>query len=418
MDIAIEEFFNDRKAKSLKKNITSGMDELQLREVNLKADEEFHMSNWLPDASRRAGQISLSSHPCTFSHPSGRKNKNGKTTTVISEVVENVDGLIRSGNLQVPLDALGNAAALDVYKFLTLELSDGLQLIDHIEQDTELAVSLLTIPGSSYQELKAGFMAMKESEPASITSSKIKQIYFPVSDSYHQLSVLTPSGVMYEFRNRMQAMRFGEATSLAKECRRRNEVNATGFDDIYGLAMIGYGGTKPQNISVLNSQYGGKAYLLQSLPPSLELEEVRLPTTHFFTDCLWPNQFKLSFELLHKWLVDSRNNIQMRNRRDEILLDVFNEIIQKVWQIRSVEPGWSLRNRFDRLPKPQKILLDEHWRAERNDNDQCMGIFLKDMARWIVMAYKKVLGTHALPLNDDELRYVYMLIDEQKEALL
>jgi CRISPR-associated protein Csy1 len=418
MDSAIEDFFNDRKAKSLKKVINDAMTELEILDAHAKVNDEFDLCNWLPDAAKRAGQISLSSHPCTFSHPSGRKNKNGKTTTVIASANSHADGFIRSGNVHAELDALGNAAALDVYKFLTLKLADGQQLISHIEQDTEQAQDLLKVPTASYGDLKAGFMAMKESEDVSVTSSKMKQIYFPIRDGYHQLSLLTPSGIVYELRNRMQEMRFGETVSLAREMRRRNEISITGFDDIPKLGMIGFGGTKPQNISVLNNQYGGKAYLIPSLPPSLKPEPTRLPTTDFFSNCLWPNQFKTQFELLHQWLTDSRNNIQVRTRRDEILLEVFDEIIQKVFKLRAVELAWSSKERFDALPKLHKVVLDDHWKNERVDDEQYLDQFLKDMARWMILAYKKVLGENALALNDDELKHVSQLIQEQKEALL
>lgn len=410
LDLAIVEFFVKNKEKKLKK---------KTRE---EVEDEYQLKNWLPLAAKRAYQYSFSSHPCKFSHPSSADNKNGKTTSVIAEAIGQSDGFVRSGNVIVRLDALGNAAVMDVYEFLTLELTDGKRLIDHIEQDTDLARNLLNIPTASYEELRSGFMGIKSTNTSSVvTSSRIKQVYFPLSsgkDVYHMLSILTPSGIVYALRDRIQKIRFGEAVSTARDLRRKNEFSLDGFDELYDLSEIGYGGSKPQNISALNKDSNGRAYLLQSLPPSLKSEEVRLPTSHFFTDCIWPSQFKLSFELLHKWLMDSRNNVQVRTRRDEILLDIFNEIIQKVWQIRSVEQGWSLRDRFDRLPKPQKAVLDEHWQAERNDNDQYVELFLKDMARWIVLAYKKVLGTQALSLNDDELRHVYMLIDKQKEALL
>jgi CRISPR-associated protein Csy1 len=39
------------------------------------------------------------------------------------------------------------------------------------------------------------------------------------------------------------------------------------LNSILNLTKIGYGGTKPQNISVLNNQNGGIAYLLSSMPP-------------------------------------------------------------------------------------------------------------------------------------------------------
>jgi len=414
----IQDFLDDRKAKSLKKNITAGMDEHDVQCVHLEADKEFNISNWLPDAARRAGQISLSSHPCTFSHPSARKNKNSKTSTVIADAAHNTDGLIRSGNVSADLDALGNAAALDVYKFLTLELSDGKQLISHIEQETELAKNLLSIPTASYEELRLGLMAMKESDPASVTSSKIKQVFFPVLKDYHQLSVLTPSGIMYELRNRIQEMRFADVITKAKEQRKKNEISITGYDDIYSLGMIGYGGTKPQNISVLNNQYGGKAYMLQSIPPTLKPETTRLPNTDFFSNCIWPNQFKANFELLHKLLAASRNNLQVRIRRDEILLSIFDEVVRIIWQIRANEKGWSLRERFDRLPKAQKMILDNYWQNDRDEDGQALEAFLKNTARWIVLAYKKVLSDDALALNDDELNHVYYLIEAQKEALL
>ena len=75
MDSVIEDFFNDRKAKGLKKSINEAMTELEIQEAHTKIREEFDFCNWLPDAARRAGQISLSSHPCTFSHPSGRNSR-------------------------------------------------------------------------------------------------------------------------------------------------------------------------------------------------------------------------------------------------------------------------------------------------------------------------------------------------------
>jgi len=418
MDSAIEDFFNERKAKSLKKVINDAMSELEILDAQAKVNDEFDLCNWLPDAARRAGQISLSSHPCTFSHPSGRKNKNGKTTTVIALANSYADGFVKSGNVHAELDALGNAAALDVYKFLTLKLIDGQQLISHIEQDTEQALDLLKIPTASYEDLKAGFMAIKESEDVPVTSSKMKQIYFPVPNGYHQLSLLTPSGIVYELRNRIQEMRFGETVNVARDMRKKNEMSITGFDDIPKLGMIGFGGTKPQNISVLNNQYGGKAYLIPSLPPSLKPEPTRLPTTDFFSNCLWPNQFKFQFELFHQWLVDSRNNIQVRTRRDEILLEVFDEIVQKIWQLRAVEPEWSSKERFSSLPQLQKIILDDHWQNERKNGEQFLDEFLRNMARWMILAYKKVLGKSALALNDDELKHVTQLFQEQKEALL
>jgi len=412
MEGVITDFFLDRKTERLKKKQKANMSDEEIQAIHREVNDEFELANWLPNAARRAGQMSLSSHPCTFSHPSSRKNKNGKTTSVIAQATRKADGYLRTGNVEAEMDALGNAAALDVYKFLTLELSDGRTLIEHIEQDTEVSKTLLNIKNGSYDELKTGFLAMKNSEADQVTSSKVKQVFFPVQKDYHLLSILTPSGLMYELRNRIQAMRFSDQVKKAREQRRRNEVSDTGFDDVFGLSMVGYGGTKPQNISVLNNQYGGKAYLLPSLPSR------KLPTVDFLTNCLWPNEFKNSFDSLHKLLAVDVNNIGIRQGRDNILLYIFDRIVEKIWLIRSLESGWSERERFDLLPKYQKILLDVQYQAEREVERKWLEQFTKETARWLINAYKKVLGKKSLALNDDEMQHIHELITDQQEALL
>ena len=418
MESVITNFFADRKAERLKKKQSANMSEEEIQRIHEEVDTEFDLANWLPNAARRAGQMSLSSHPCTFSHPSSRKNKNGKTTSVIAQAARKADGYLRTGNVEAGMDALGNAAALDVYKFLTLELSDGQTLIEHIEQDTGISKNLLNIKNSSYTELKTGFLAIKNSEDGQVTSSKVKQVYFPVDKNYHLLSILTPSSLMYELRNRIQAMRFSDQVKEAREQRKKNEVSKAGFDDIFDLSMVGYGGTKPQNISVLNNQYGGKAYLLPCLPPTLTMQEAKLPTVNFFTNCLWPGQFKDSFDSLHKLLAVDLNNTGIRRGRDNILLYIFDRIVEKIWQIRLLESGWSERERFDRLPKYQKILLDDQYQTEREDEREWIERFTKESARWMVNAYKKVLGKKSLALNDAEMHHIHKLITDQQEALL
>jgi len=117
IDKAISGFFEERKETWMKKNLKSSMSDDEVLLLQEKCAEEFALHTWLPNAAKRAGQISISTHPCTFSHPSARKNNNGYVTAIIAEVEAENDGLLRSGNVAVETDALGNAAALDVHKF-------------------------------------------------------------------------------------------------------------------------------------------------------------------------------------------------------------------------------------------------------------------------------------------------------------
>ena len=93
---AIKVFFAERKEAWLKKNLKSSMEESEVREKQLKCEEVFSPETWFPNAAKRAGQMSLATHPCTFSHPSARKNKNGYATPVIVDAGRISDGYLRS----------------------------------------------------------------------------------------------------------------------------------------------------------------------------------------------------------------------------------------------------------------------------------------------------------------------------------
>ena len=59
-----------------------------------------------------------------------------------------------------------------------------------------------------------------------ITSSKIKQVYFPIgNNTYHQLSILTPSEIMFELYDRTDEMRFNEERKKAKKCEDERETS-------------------------------------------------------------------------------------------------------------------------------------------------------------------------------------------------
>lgn len=145
-------------------------------------------------------------------------------TPVISTRTKSIDGYIRTGNADGEIDALGNAAALDVYKFLSLIMKDGQSLIEHIESESYIAKELLSINTDTYDNLRNGFLAMvRNIEEEIITSSKIKQVYFPIdTNNYHLLSILSNSGIIYEFRKRIDSMRFSEEQKRLRELKRKN----------------------------------------------------------------------------------------------------------------------------------------------------------------------------------------------------
>lgn len=417
---AITEFFEERKEDWLKKNTIATMEAREIKEKEAECNHLFSLEQWLPNAAKRAGQISISTHPCTFSHPSSRKNKNGYATSIIAKPKKRNDGFLRSGNVEVNADALGNAAILPVYKFLTLAMDDGRNLLTHLELDTDLAKSLLSIQTQSYEDLKAGFLAMTQSSSDSVTSSKIKQVYFPVEDDYHQLSILTPSAIVFDLRKRLDHLRFGddEIKEIRKK-RKNREFSEQGYSEVIGLTTIGYGGTKPQNISVLNNQNGGKAHLLSSEPPKLKRRDIQFPTRDFFTQSINFFQSKdifYRFHDLHAIYIKDKNNIHIRNQRDAFYQAVVDRIIERMWEIRLISDE-QFNPASSQLRSEQKIwLLDEHRDTRENENDWLDKI-LQSITQFVFHGYEKVLSKKAIKMGDAEYRHMEKLVEGNRELL-
>ncbi|WP_347251989.1 type I-F CRISPR-associated protein Csy1 [Legionella sp.] len=410
MDESIRKFLSDRKDERIKKKIKSGMTSEEIFQIEHEASQEFMLENWLPGAAKKADQLRIATHPPKFSHP------DAKISSVIAEMRRDADGFLRTGNVHVDIDVIGNAAALDVFKFLSLVLNDGQTILRHLESNTQKIQDEFRISSASFEKLRTDFLSIKKSDDRIVTSGKIKQVYFPVADSYHLLSILTPSGLLFELRKRIQEIRFSEQTKQAREDKRKNVFNEMGFDDLYGLVMIGFGGTKPQNISVLNSTYGGKAYLLPCIPPSL-IKKRWLPKRHFFKNLLPPKSFADEFKPVHQLLKTDYNNRNIRDGLKIRLQIIIDKVIEMQWSIRLEEEGWSAKEQYTDLPMHQKIWLDDAYKEDRLQNDEWLDKIVSEFAHWFIYAYKTLYGNHAIFLADPEFTYIKSLIENNKEDL-
>lgn len=416
IDKAISGFFKERKEAWMKKNLKSSMSDDKVLLLQEKCNEEFALQTWMANAAKRAGQISISTHPCTFSHPSARKNKNGYVTAIIAEVEADNDGLLRSGNVEVEQDALGNAAALDVHKFLSLQMEDGRPLMVHIQEESELAKKLLSINTSDYALLRDGFLAMVDSgEQENITSSKIKQVYFPVDEDYHQLSILSNSGLIYHLKKRIDTIRFGEEVKELREKKRKNEPSDVGFSELYNLTTIGYGGTKPQNISVLNNRNGGKAHLLHAMPPSIEARSIRFPKHDFFQESLKPWETKEIFHALHIIFTTDYNNQKIREGKYYRYQQLIDRIVEKMWAVRSVADAQYFEN-SSRLKRYQKIWLLEEFAQLRESEETWLDELTEEIARWVQRGYEKSVGKAFITQGKAEYQDILDLVTQNKEV--
>ncbi len=388
---------------------------------NVGSEDGKSIEEWIINASYRANQLSLATHNGKYTHSGAKK----EVSCIAKEKEATNDGFFRSGNCLLKsigslgnLDCLGNAASLDVYAFLSLELNDGQSVLAHVEKYSEYLRSELGLEDSIFKKICSGFLLIKTNDEGMRTSDLIKQVYFPVDDGYHLLSILTPSCLVTEMKVRIDTnWRYSTYNKEGREARRKNAYH-TGYAEFFGLTEIAFGGTKAQNIGVLNNKNGGITYLLPSFPPVLEKRTVKLPHRDFFKDCLWRSEFEELYTSLYRIFSTDYTNIAIRDARERLFKAVIDRIIQKAWEIQKTSGGWSDRSHYVQLPKHQKIWLDAMYSEAREDRDIWVPRVIDEMTRWICNYVPSSRDKNSNSLGDEEFLYVRSLIEEVKEAFL
>lgn len=374
MSNAILAFLEDRKQTKLKKPGDKTAEQI---------DREYAIVDWVANAASRAGQLSMVSHPGKFSHP------DAKISPLLYQGTSSTDGFVRSGNVTVPTDVLGNAAALDVYGFLSIQLTDGNTIFQHIESGSQMLRELLGVEQAVFDEWRVGFLKIKSDDDAIKTDGNIKQVYFPVSNGYHLLSVLTPSGLVTQNRERIRQMKFAEEAKVAREARKNNETSESGLNDINDLLKLKFGGTQPQNISKLNSGNAGEAWLMPSLPPAFSPKYVRIPRRNFFESLFLDEPIKLTFATLHRMFTTDYNNVNIRDGRRKCLESIFDWVFDRATFYQQHTAGWT-DDESVRLPVAQKIWLDQARFNERDEHLDWQDEIAEAFSAWTIVTYRRL----------------------------
>lgn len=305
-----------------------------------KLREKYQPATWIADAANRVKQIRLVTHAIKYSHPDARGS------SLCSDGCEAAgEGLVGTHTLrkQRSLDVVGNAASLDVYKFLSLEV-EGVPLWQRArDQDTEL---LAALPGSE-EENKAWvefFATLAQDNPQPASHPLAKQVYWHLgTNEYHLLQPLFPTSLVQRVHYILREARFSDESRAAREAKRNGNPHVHGFRDWPELLIQRFGGTKPQNISQLNSERHGEAWLLPSLPPSWGQTNLRPP---LHVDSLFkhlPYRFDRYAKELGRYLASVKdwNNQAIREGRARRVSEIIDELIEHAMMTQSLAAGWS-----------------------------------------------------------------------------
>lgn len=322
---------------------------------------QFVFATWIDDAARRVSQIQAVTHSLKAMHPDARG----------TNLYRPPDGLINHAEIgSHTLDAafagdvVGNAAALDVYKFLRINIA-GRPLLDAIlANDPDLAAALGDDSEKTSGWIEA-FAALVQPRGGLASHTRAKQLYWLADDDprdnehFHLLAPLYASSLTHAVYQTINEDRFGEAGKAARQARRDKRDHPHGYREYPHLAVQKLGGTKPQNISQLNSERRGDNYLLASLPPNWKSRAVREP---FHTDSVFPRfgqrpDVRQLVQGLKTFLAaDPDPTRDTRERRATYIDGLTDELVSFAAELQSALPaGWSLD------PACQLVQAEQLW---------------------------------------------------------
>ncbi len=375
----------------------------------LALQQQYQRENWLADAARRVAQLQVVTHSLKAIHPDARGTNLFRPPTELPKHPEVGSHILGSGFNE---DVVGNAAALDVYKFLKVEHGGRTLLSRVLADDDELSAAFSDDLDQGLEWLRA-FARIVEPRGTEASHTRAKQVYWLVGEDptvdtdFHLLAPLYATSLAHVVYQTINDHRFSEEAKASRKARREGEYSETGFHEYPNLAMQKLGGTKPQNISQLNSERRGENYLLASLPPNWVSQDLRPPVSvhTVFSRSFFERRTGVwrTVTALNRFLASQPPpNIETRKTRDEYLHELVDELLLYAAELHTLEPAWSASpecrlNRFEALwLDPGRVEFDPDFANER-ENEEWVDEVSHRFGNWLNGRLK-----HHLPVGDPE----------------
>ncbi len=363
----ILQFINQRLQEKLSKLKTSDADYEQKRDKLLSS---YHYETWLEDAARRVAQIQQVTHAAKYTHPDSK----GSSFYSAGNPAAGDNYLGTHSIASLHPDVVGNAAALDVYKFLKLPVGD-VSLLDLAMADSAEFCAAMSEDQEQASAWAKAFASLPDETKATASHTFSKQLYWPLEaddadPNYHLISPLFSSALAQEVWTHIREHRFSEEAKAARDAR----FNKAWFDhdsfEYPNMVVQKFGGSNQQNVSQLNSNRYGENYLLASLPPHWNADLIRPPLKVY---SVFPNVFGRRREVLTavKDLIlfleahyhperpaDDPKNMEVREKAREKVRAVIDEFFHFSASVWDLEPGWSADEDCN-LPEEECCWLDQ-----------------------------------------------------------
>ncbi|GAB3392010.1 type I-F CRISPR-associated protein Csy1 [Azotobacter armeniacus] len=389
-------------------------------EKRLELQATHRPEAWIADAARRVAQIQLVTHALKYTHPEARGSNLHSTGNPQAG-----DALVGSHTLgeDLPEDVVGNAAALDVYKFLRLEYANKSLLRRAIGGDPALRAAF----GDSHEEAEdwmQAFAGITRDKGAAASHPLAKQLYWPLPEGgYHLLAPLYPTSLVQAMHRIIREDRFSEAGKAARAARQEGRPHSEGYREYPGLAIQKFGGTKPQNVSQLNSERHGEGYLLPSCPPNWRSQGARPPLAVPTVLSVWLQRRPALRELtrsLREFLRSTGDytNRRIRDTRAELVARICDEVLQFAAEIQELPADWSADPNC-RLNADEQFWLDPYRAetdpdfAQRRQHSDWVETVCQRFGNWL----NARLGDKQNPMGDAENHEWSRVLDREMHFL-
>ncbi|MFD3435829.1 type I-F CRISPR-associated protein Csy1 (plasmid) [Alteromonas macleodii] len=382
----------------------------EYRSAALPIEESFEPETWLTNAAKRAKQISLATHAAKFTHSDAKAT----SRLVVEHTVFDDAYLVTSSLKDKAIDAVGNAAALDVAKLLNLKVENE-SLIEQIRQGSSPALSEFTSDAALLSSWIEGFKEALGDKELTV-NSLTKQLYFPVSNAaeseYHLICPLFSSALCHQLHEKVTSSRYGTSKEV-RDARKAGNYHSLMDVNFPETAIQTFGGSKPQNISQLNSERYGQTFLLNTSPPTFQ-SQLKPPLSQ---KTIFSNQFTRKvfaslreFKTFLENLKPHENNFRTRYKRDHyFVIPIIEQLLHYASSIQKIESGWAQLPECS-LKAEHALWLDlnnedSNFQTERGKRNW-LPVVANDFATWLIKQLKS--DEHYL-LGDVEHAYFHKL---------
>lgn len=365
-------------------------------------DEKYRFDVWIPNAALvLAKQLYFGTHISRGIHSSSKgDNVNFQSApTLPPELV---------GSQLIPkleLDANGNAAALPLAAFfnITVDAEKGGTLKELLLTDDPRLEGCFADDPELSNQYKVCFQNVLKGDLTKPSSDeRNKQILWvnhpdPQEDNYTCLVPLYPSSLTNHFYYKINQLRYSDTNKQALSNRYKKDTEQSPYTTLQSIGVTVLGGTKPQNVSQLTSNQGGRNYLLPSLPPIFKSrEQIRLTEkqkTIFNRRLAYVCSDGLN--MLYEVVRAEKNIYPERDKRKFALELIAQTVLMQAERIQKTHPaGWSkdyLLNEYQKYwLDPNRAELDgEEIFRQQTEQDNWSAKIIHQFASWVNECLKR-----------------------------